>query len=191
MNTSTPTADTGTAPGARAQAQASPPPAFQPLVVIPVYDHEHAIGAMVDGVRSNGNTCLLVDDGSRASCAAVLRDLAHREGVQLLRLEHNQGKGGAMLAGFREAARQGATHVLQIDADGQHDTRDIPRFLVAAAAEPGAIINGITSGLDAEDDGIAFDLGYAQTGKDDDWRWGEQWLPHAAWYMYAISLPHD
>lgn len=56
---------------------------------------------------------------------------------------------------------------------------------------PGAIINGITSGLDAEDEGIAFDLGYAQTGKDDDWRWGEQWLPHAAWYMYAISLPHD
>lgn len=56
---------------------------------------------------------------------------------------------------------------------------------------PGAIINGITSGLDAEDDGIAFDLGYAQTGKDDDWRWGEQWLPHAAWYLYAISLPHD
>lgn len=55
---------------------------------------------------------------------------------------------------------------------------------------PGAIINGITSGLDAEDDGIAFDLGYAQTGKDDDWRWGEQWLPHAAWYIYAISLPH-
>lgn len=55
---------------------------------------------------------------------------------------------------------------------------------------PGAIINGITSGLDAEDDGIAFDLGYAQTGKDDDWRWGEQWLPHAAWYMYAISFPH-
>ncbi|MBS0382740.1 MAG: glycoside hydrolase family 9 protein [Proteobacteria bacterium] len=56
---------------------------------------------------------------------------------------------------------------------------------------PGAIINGITSGLDAEDDGIAFDLGYAQTGKDDDWRWGEQWLPHAAWYLYAISLPRD
>lgn len=55
---------------------------------------------------------------------------------------------------------------------------------------PGAIINGITSGLDAEDDGIAFDLGYSQTGKDDDWRWGEQWLPHAAWYMYAISVPH-
>ncbi|WP_267226093.1 glycoside hydrolase family 9 protein [Dyella silvae] len=55
---------------------------------------------------------------------------------------------------------------------------------------PGAIINGITSGL-TDDEGIAFDLGYAQTGKDDDWRWTEQWLPHDAWYLFAISLPHD
>ncbi|RDS82117.1 glycoside hydrolase [Dyella monticola] len=55
---------------------------------------------------------------------------------------------------------------------------------------PGAIINGITAGLDDED-GIAFNLGYAQTGRDDDWRWTEQWLPHDAWYLYAISLPHD
>ena len=55
---------------------------------------------------------------------------------------------------------------------------------------PGGVINGITSGLDDED-GIAFDLGYAQTGRDDDWRWTEQWLPHDAWYMYAVSLPHD
>ncbi|GAB2590563.1 glycoside hydrolase family 9 protein [Dyella jejuensis] len=54
---------------------------------------------------------------------------------------------------------------------------------------PGAIINGITAGLNDED-GIAFDLGYAQTGRDDDWRWTEQWLPHDAWYLYAISLPH-
>jgi len=55
---------------------------------------------------------------------------------------------------------------------------------------PGAIINGITAGLNDED-GIAFDLGYAQTGRDDDWRWTEQWLPHDAWYLYAVSLPHD
>lgn len=54
---------------------------------------------------------------------------------------------------------------------------------------PGAIINGITSGL-TDEHGIAFDLGYAQTGKDDDWRWTEQWLPHDAWYLFAISLPH-
>ena len=115
---------------------------FRPLVVIPVYDHEHAIGAMVAGVRATGCACLLVDDGSRPSCAAVLRTLAQQEGVSLLRLDVNQGKGGAMLAGFREAARMGASHVLQIDADGQHETAEIPRFLDAARAEPGAMIAG-------------------------------------------------
>lgn len=117
-------------------------PEFRPLVVIPVYDHEHAIGAMVDGVLAAGQSCLLVDDGSRESCAAELRRQAAREGVRLLRLERNRGKGGAMLAGFREAARLGVSHVLQIDADGQHDTADIPRFLKASQASPDAVING-------------------------------------------------
>jgi hypothetical protein len=55
---------------------------------------------------------------------------------------------------------------------------------------PGGIVNGMTSGLNNED-GIAFNLGYAVTGKDEDWRWTEQWLPHAAWYVYAVSLPHQ
>lgn len=55
---------------------------------------------------------------------------------------------------------------------------------------PGAIINGITAGYHSEDS-IAFNQGYAVTGKDDDWRWTEQWLPHAAWYLYAVSLPHQ
>jgi hypothetical protein len=54
---------------------------------------------------------------------------------------------------------------------------------------PGGIMNGITAGLENED-GIAFNLGYAVTGEDEDWRWTEQWLPHAAWYLYAVSLPH-
>lgn len=51
---------------------------------------------------------------------------------------------------------------------------------------PGGIVNGITSGY-ADDRGIDFNLPHAQTGKDDDWRWGEQWLPHAAWYLLAVS----
>ncbi len=55
---------------------------------------------------------------------------------------------------------------------------------------PGGIINGITSGLHDED-GIAFNEGFAVTGKDEDWRWTETWLPHSAWYLYAISLPHS
>ncbi len=51
---------------------------------------------------------------------------------------------------------------------------------------PGGIVNGITSGLDNEHD-IDFNLSYASTGKDYDWRWAEQWLPHTAWYLLAIA----
>jgi peroxiredoxin len=51
---------------------------------------------------------------------------------------------------------------------------------------PGGIVNGITSGLDDEND-IDFNLSYAQTKKDYDWRWAEQWLPHDAWYLLAIA----
>ena len=47
---------------------------------------------------------------------------------------------------------------------------------------PGGIVNGVTSGLDDEND-IDFNLSYAKTGKDYDWRWAEQWLPHDAWYL--------
>ncbi|PUZ26646.1 beta-glucosidase family 9 [Chitinophaga costaii] len=52
---------------------------------------------------------------------------------------------------------------------------------------PGGIINGITAGLDDTDD-IDLNLSYAQTGKDYDWRWAEQWLPHTAWYLLAVSV---
>jgi hypothetical protein len=51
---------------------------------------------------------------------------------------------------------------------------------------PGGICNGITAGLDDER-GIDFNLPYSVTGKDHDWRWGEQWLPHAAWYLVAVT----
>ena len=55
---------------------------------------------------------------------------------------------------------------------------------------PGAIVNGITAATNNED-GIAFNQGFAVTGQDEDWRWTEEWLPHAAWYLYAVSLPHS
>jgi len=52
---------------------------------------------------------------------------------------------------------------------------------------PGGICNGITGGA-SDPEGIDFGLRYAETGKDDDWRWAEQWLPHAAWYLLAVAI---
>jgi Glycosyl hydrolase family 9/Cellulase N-terminal ig-like domain len=51
---------------------------------------------------------------------------------------------------------------------------------------PGGISNGITSGFKEESD-IDFLLPYRETGADNDWRWGEQWLPHSSWYLLAVA----
>jgi glycosyltransferase involved in cell wall biosynthesis len=116
--------------------------AFRPVAVIPVYNHGEAIGGVVARVRDGGLRCVLVDDGSSASCAAVLDVLARSPDVVLVRLPRNQGKGGAMMAGLRAAAAAGYTHALQIDADGQHDAGDIPAFLERARQSPSAVICG-------------------------------------------------
>lgn len=117
---------------------------FNPCIVIPVYNHEHAIGAVLDGLLRHGVHCILVDDGSAPACARALDRLAeaHPHAVTLERLASNQGKGVAVLSGFRRAAALGYSHVLQIDADGQHNTADVPRFLAQAQARPEAVIAG-------------------------------------------------
>ncbi|WP_423194277.1 glycosyltransferase family 2 protein [Cupriavidus sp. H18C2] len=117
---------------------------FRPVVLVPVYDHEGAIGAMVDAILRHPIPCLLVDDGSGPACERVLREIAdaHPARIRLVRLPQNQGKGGAIMAGFEAAAELGYTHALQIDADGQHDATCIPQFLALAEADPQAMICG-------------------------------------------------
>jgi glycosyltransferase involved in cell wall biosynthesis len=115
---------------------------MRPVVVIPVYNHERAITAVVDGVQRHQLPLILVDDGSNPACAAVLDALAKRDGVRLVRRTANGGKGAAVTSGLEEAARQGFTHAMQIDADGQHRLDDIPTFLEHASAQPAAFITG-------------------------------------------------
>ncbi|GGI54286.1 glycosyltransferase family 2 protein [Oxalicibacterium solurbis] len=117
---------------------------FNPVVLIPVYDHEHAIGDVVRAVLAHDVPCMLIDDGSSPMCAAVLDELAreYRENVSLVRHEKNRGKGDAVMTGIHSAEREGYTHALQIDADGQHRVEDIPGFLAAARQQPHAVIAG-------------------------------------------------
>lgn len=111
-------------------------------VVIPVFDHEHAIEAVVNQVRQYGLPIVLVDDGSKPSCAAVLDALAKTPGVSLVRRPQNGGKGAAVISGLEQARHLGFSHAVQIDADGQHTLSDLPRFLEYARANPQALITG-------------------------------------------------
>ncbi len=113
-------------------------------VVIPVYDHEHAITAVVSAILKQGLPCVLVDDGSSIACAQVLDELVASAPTQVILIKHglNLGKGAAVLTGFSFAASAGYTHALQIDADGQHCVADIPQFLATATQHPDAVIAG-------------------------------------------------
>lgn len=116
-----------------------------PCVIVPVFNHERAIGATVAGLKRFGLSCYLVDDGSRPEAARVLDELAARESgwLRLLRHARNCGKGAAVMTGFEAAQAQGYTHAVQVDADGQHDLNDLPRMLELSAAHPRAVVSGI------------------------------------------------
>ncbi len=115
---------------------------FRPCAVIPVYNHEHALPLVLQALRGAGLACVIVDDASSPACAAAMDRLAEAEHVHLVRLATNQGKGGAVMAGLREARRLGFSHALQVDADGQHDLGDVAVFLAAAEQTPQALICG-------------------------------------------------
>ncbi|NIB44228.1 glycosyltransferase family 2 protein [Pseudomaricurvus alkylphenolicus] len=116
---------------------------LRPCIVIPVYNHEDAVGIIVQRLESSGLPVILVNDGSSPACRQVLEQLADdKSNVELLTLPDNRGKGGAVKAGLRLALQQGFSHGLQIDADGQHDTGDVERFIDQGRQHPNAIVCG-------------------------------------------------
>ncbi len=97
------------------------------LVIMPAWNESEAIGNTVREVYKYGPPCdvLVVDDGSRDSTA----ELARKAGATVLQLPFNMGVGGAMRTGFKYAKKHGYQRVIQVDADGQHDPRDIQAVL--------------------------------------------------------------
>ena len=117
------------------------------VAVVPVYNHGETVGDVVASLRGYGLPVILVDDGSDTFTARILDSIVSMKSafgppVKLVRLPKNRGKGAAVMTGFRSAYSYGATHVLQVDADGQHGLEVVPRFLAASAQEPEAVIAG-------------------------------------------------
>jgi hypothetical protein len=107
------------------------------VIVIPVFDESATIGQVVAAARAHGPV-LVVDDGSRDDSAAV----ATAAGAEVLRHARRLGKAQALLSGVAAARRRGASVVVTLDGDGQHDPASIPALLAAAGAAPRAVIVG-------------------------------------------------
>ena len=112
--------------------------------LVPIFDHGEAVGAVVEALAATGLPCWIVDDGSAAATQEILADLEKRHAfVSVLRLPQNGGKGAALKAGFRHTRELGFTHAIQLDADGQHDPVDVPRFVAAIEQTPEALVLGV------------------------------------------------
>jgi glycosyltransferase involved in cell wall biosynthesis len=114
------------------------------LVLIPSYNTGAAVLATVAEARRFWTPVWVVVDGSTDGTGeALARRAADDPGLRVLIRAHNGGKGAAVLDGLRAAEAQGFTHVLTMDADGQHPAALIGEFMALSRARPEAMILGV------------------------------------------------
>lgn len=119
-----------------------PSPSFRCCILVPTYDNPLTVRAVVEEARRHLPDIVVIDDGSGPEGRRACERLAEDGLAVVHHRARNGGKGAAVKTGFSVARREGFTHVLQIDADGQHDLDAIPRFLGRGEAEPRALIIG-------------------------------------------------
>jgi glycosyltransferase involved in cell wall biosynthesis len=118
-------------------------PSSTHLVLIPSYNTGEAVFQTVLEARQVWQPVWVVVDGSSDGTGARLADMAAKDsGLKVMLLPHNQGKGAAILHGLQAALEGGFTHVLAMDADGQHPADKIPEFMQASRDNPQALILG-------------------------------------------------
>jgi dolichol-phosphate mannosyltransferase len=127
--------------GAAAVGHAAAPSASRapgvPWVVLPTFNEAENIEAIVAAVvrvleqaAPGGFRVLIVDDDSPDGTGAIADRLAAgHAGIEVLHRSEREGLGPAYVAGFRRALAGGAGYVLEMDADGSHDPRDLARLL--------------------------------------------------------------
>jgi len=99
------------------------------LIIMPAWNEARCVGEVVTEIRGElpGVDVLVVDDGSTDATASV----AAAAGAAVARLSINLGVGGAMRTGYRYARDHGYDVAIQVDADGQHDPRYVPKLVDA------------------------------------------------------------
>lgn len=96
-------------------------------MVVPAWNEQECVARTLGEIRTAvpDVDLVVVDDGSTDTTAQCARAV----GVDVIELPYNLGVGGAVRAGFRYAVRHDYDAVVQVDADGQHDPKEIPRLL--------------------------------------------------------------
>lgn len=112
-------------------------------ILIPHYCHAEQLARFLPQLGAVKLPLLVVDDGSDAQSLAQLRALiAEHPWAQLHERSPNQGKGATMVAGMQAAQGQGFSHVILVDADGQHAAADLIKLHQASLNAPQTLFSG-------------------------------------------------
>ena len=97
------------------------------IIIIPAYNEEKNIAGVINGIKNviPDADILVVNDGGKDRTEEIAREL----GARVISLPYNMGYGAALQTGFKYALKKGYEYAVQIDADGQHDPKDIPKLL--------------------------------------------------------------
>jgi glycosyltransferase involved in cell wall biosynthesis len=113
------------------------------LVLIPSYNPGSRVIDTVLAARQQWNPVWIVVDGSTDDSPRQLRAMAATDdGLHVIVLPENRGKGAAVLEGITRAAAAGYTHALTMDSDGQHPADLIPAFMEVSQTHPEAMVLG-------------------------------------------------
>ncbi|MCL2761289.1 MAG: glycosyltransferase family 2 protein [Desulfuromonadales bacterium] len=97
-------------------------------IVIPAYNAEKRIEAVIKEVKGSGYPIVVVNDGSEDKTSNIATSL----GIEVLNHKENCGKGAALKTGFNWALRNSFKGIITLDADGQHDPAAIPLLINSA-----------------------------------------------------------
>jgi glycosyltransferase involved in cell wall biosynthesis len=120
-----------------------PAPSTRQLVLIPSYNTGPKLVETVLAARARWSPVWVVIDGSTDGSDRFLAEsVGGDDGIRILALAENQGKGAAVLEGLQAAHVAGFEQALTMDSDGQHPASLIPAFMKAAEERPDAMILG-------------------------------------------------
>ncbi len=94
------------------------------LILLPAYNEEKYLKAVIDAVKKQNEDILVIDDGSSDQTLKIAQD----EGVHVLSRGYNMGKGQSLKDGYQWALENGYDAVIMLDSDGQHKPEEIPLF---------------------------------------------------------------
>ncbi len=117
-------------------------PDSRPVVLIPSYNTGPILPSTVAAALAQDVPVRVVIDGSTDGSPDLLQPLLADPRLKVTRLEKNAGKGSAVLHGTRAALAEGFTHVLCMDADGQHPADMIPKYFELSRRHPEAAVFG-------------------------------------------------